>query len=198
MGNLRLLRTLTLNDNSISGSLPSELGSLKALESLDLYANAFTGDVPSTLAGLANLHLLYLQNEQLRPLRQFYCQQRIPNVGKYSYRQVATAPSAYHPPLTPTPRTHMRAQTLSVYTQPYSAPFFLPHLWLNGLTGLVYKRAWGMPMRVHHTCSLHVRYLFATCVQVREEYHRMMTTVCPAPYSTEQAFASLSDIGGDI
>ena len=79
----------------------------------------FTGDAPATLAELANLRLLYLQNEQLRPLRQFYCQQRLPNVGKYSYRIV------------------------------------------------------------------------------REEYHRMMTSLCPQPYDTATAFLTLSELGND-
>ena len=119
VGGLRVNNVLTLNDNSISGTLPSELGQMNLLETLDLYANQFTGDPPDALANLVNLKKLYLQNEQLLPVRLFYCQQRIPNVGKYSWRIV------------------------------------------------------------------------------REEYHKMMNAVCPAPFDTAGAFASLSELLGD-
>ena len=44
------------------------------------------GDIPSTIKELINLDHLYVQNEHLTPVRQFYCRQRIPNVGKYSWR----------------------------------------------------------------------------------------------------------------
>ena len=37
---------------------------------------------------LINLRLFYVPDEQLLPLRLRYCRQRLPNVGKYSYRIV--------------------------------------------------------------------------------------------------------------
>ena len=46
------------------------------------------GDVPPGIQNLTNLKELYLQNEHLTPVRQRYCRQRIPNVGKYSWRLV--------------------------------------------------------------------------------------------------------------
>jgi len=38
------------------------------------------------MARLLNLRLLYVPNDQLLPLRMHFCQQRLPSVGKYSYR----------------------------------------------------------------------------------------------------------------
>lgn len=88
LGGLAALHFLRMNDNAISGSLPTQLGALQRLETLDLYGNRFVGHMPSQLARLINLRLLYLPNEQLLPLRLRYCQQRLPNLGKYSYRLV--------------------------------------------------------------------------------------------------------------
>ena len=82
------LTYLHINDNFFSGALPSELGQLTALETIDTYNNLFVGDMPSELGQLVNLRLLYLPSEQLLPLRLRYCQQRLPSVGKYSYRIV--------------------------------------------------------------------------------------------------------------
>ena len=88
LGRLTGLHTLRLSSNSISGSIPTQAGLLTRLEELDLYDNPLEGDMPAELAALINLRLLYLPNEQLRPLRMHYCGQRMPNVGKYSYRIV--------------------------------------------------------------------------------------------------------------
>ena len=35
-----------------------------------------------------NLKIMYVQNEHLKPVRNNYCRQRIPNVGKYNWRHV--------------------------------------------------------------------------------------------------------------
>jgi Leucine-rich repeat (LRR) protein len=88
IGRLTQLRSLRLNDNKLSGSLPTQLGNLVHLETLDVWNNTFSGDMPSQLGQLINLRLLYLPNEQLLPLRLHYCQHRLPNLGKYSYRLV--------------------------------------------------------------------------------------------------------------
>ena len=63
-------------------------GNLVRLRYLDLYNNRMHGDVPPGIQNLTNLKELYLQNEHLKPVRQYYCRQRIPNVGKYSWRMV--------------------------------------------------------------------------------------------------------------
>ena len=88
LGELSELRFLHLNDNLLSGTVPTQLGRLRNLETLDLYSNPLDGDVPSQIAELVNLRLLYLPNEQLSPLRMHYCQQRLPSLGKYSYRLI--------------------------------------------------------------------------------------------------------------
>ena len=75
-----------MQDNLIEGPIPESIGKLFNLRHLDLYNNQMTGDVPPGIANLTNLKELYLQNEHLTPVRQYYCRQRIPNVGKYSWR----------------------------------------------------------------------------------------------------------------
>jgi len=86
LGAAILLQDLRLQDNAITGTIPPSLGNLVRLRHLDLYNNRMEGAVPPGIANLTNLKELYLQNEHLTPVRQFYCRQRIPNVGKYSWR----------------------------------------------------------------------------------------------------------------
>jgi len=86
LGDAILLQDVRLQDNSIPGAIPDSIGNLVRLRYLDLYNNALTGDVPAGIANLTNLKELYLQNTHLTPVRQRYCRQRIPNVGKYSWR----------------------------------------------------------------------------------------------------------------
>ena len=59
---------------------------MRRLEVLDLYNNSLTGDVPSSIRELTELKELYLDNQHLLPLRKRYCGQRLPDLGKYSYR----------------------------------------------------------------------------------------------------------------
>ena len=120
LGKLHELRLLKLNDNSLTGGIPPELGKMIRLTELDLYNNAFSGDFPSEMADLSNLRLLYVPNEQLLPVRMRYCNKRIANVGKYSWRLV------------------------------------------------------------------------------REEYGRMINSLCHEPFSTLQQFSTLSEIAGDV
>ncbi|KAK9276794.1 hypothetical protein L1049_006330 [Liquidambar formosana] len=46
---------LLLQNNNISGSIPSELGRLSKLQTLDLCSNSFTGEIPTSLAHLKRL-----------------------------------------------------------------------------------------------------------------------------------------------
>lgn len=54
------LRYINFSGNSISGSIPSQLGRLKSLVSLDLSSNRLAGSVPSTFSNLSLLEDLSL------------------------------------------------------------------------------------------------------------------------------------------
>lgn len=56
---------LDLNDNTLRGSIPAELGLLSNLEELFLYENDLTGPIPPELGNLANLSVLDLGNNNL-------------------------------------------------------------------------------------------------------------------------------------
>ncbi|MBO1349186.1 MAG: VCBS repeat-containing protein [Hormoscilla sp. GUM202] len=53
---------INLPSNSLSGTLPSELGSLGKLQQLDLDGNSLSGTIPSELDSLSNLQILSLEN----------------------------------------------------------------------------------------------------------------------------------------
>ncbi|MBO1352005.1 MAG: putative Ig domain-containing protein [Hormoscilla sp. GUM202] len=65
LGSLGNLHTLDLNDNGLRGTLPSELGSLGNLENLDLNDNRLSGTLPSELGSLGNLEKLDLHSNSL-------------------------------------------------------------------------------------------------------------------------------------
>ena len=56
------MRWLSLQDNGLSGTLPSELGSLSNLQRLELAWNSLSGTLPSELGDLSNLQELSLEN----------------------------------------------------------------------------------------------------------------------------------------
>jgi len=56
---------LNLNNNNLSGSIPSDLGNLSKLNSLQLRRNQLTGSIPSALGNLSNLTFLNLFDNQL-------------------------------------------------------------------------------------------------------------------------------------
>ena len=60
-----------------------------------LLCNQIVGAVPSSIKNLTNLKILYVQNEQLEPVRNRYCRIRIPNVGKYNWRILRDGYSHY-------------------------------------------------------------------------------------------------------
>ena len=55
---------LTLRENNLIGSLPSELASLSALQNLDLGGNQLSGTIPSNITQLLNLKFIYLWGNQ--------------------------------------------------------------------------------------------------------------------------------------
>eukprot|EP00854_Cymbomonas_tetramitiformis_P005846 gene5846-7042_t len=59
-GSLHALETLDLNDNMLSGSIPTSFGQLTSLRILSLGVNAITGIFPSNLGALSRLEMLNL------------------------------------------------------------------------------------------------------------------------------------------
>ncbi|KAL8478336.1 hypothetical protein ACS0TY_030298 [Phlomoides rotata] len=60
-----LPRGLKVGNNSLSGSIPEEIGRLRLLNELDLSNNNFDGSLPSSLSGLINLERLDLSGNHL-------------------------------------------------------------------------------------------------------------------------------------
>lgn len=58
------LESLDLSDNSLSGSLPPEIGNMQRLKLLNLARNELSGDIPSDLSKLTELEFLDLSNNQ--------------------------------------------------------------------------------------------------------------------------------------
>ena len=65
MGNLSELQRLSLENNSLSGTIPIELGNLTNLSDLLLSSNSLSGTIPIELGNLTNLDRLWLQNNEL-------------------------------------------------------------------------------------------------------------------------------------
>ena len=65
LGNLSQLTELYLHTNELNGAIPSELGNLAQLTTLELYANQLSGAIPIELGNLAQLTLLNLWDNQV-------------------------------------------------------------------------------------------------------------------------------------
>jgi len=59
------LQDLWLDDNSLTGTIPSSLGSLSELQRLYLQGNSLTGTIPPSLGELSELYRLYLYDNSL-------------------------------------------------------------------------------------------------------------------------------------
>nr|GLL43266.1 probable inactive receptor kinase At5g10020 [Ipomoea trifida] len=58
IGNLKLLRNLSVANNQLRGNVTAEIGAIESLEYLDLSQNMFSGSIPSEFTGLKNLVFL--------------------------------------------------------------------------------------------------------------------------------------------
>jgi hypothetical protein len=65
IGNLVDLQSLILTGNQLSGSLPSSIGNLVNLTYIELGSNKLSGSIPSSIGNLVNLQGLYLYGNQL-------------------------------------------------------------------------------------------------------------------------------------
>jgi Leucine-rich repeat (LRR) protein len=65
IGNLVNLTSLNLYYNQLTGSIPPEIGNLVNLTSLNLYSNQLTGEIPVEIGNLTNLTQLVLHDNQL-------------------------------------------------------------------------------------------------------------------------------------
>ncbi|XP_028784401.1 receptor-like protein 20 [Neltuma alba] len=63
--NLKLMRSIDLSSNNLSGMIPLEIFSLFELLSLNLYRNQFEGNTPKEIGNLKQLESLDLANNQL-------------------------------------------------------------------------------------------------------------------------------------
>ena len=66
LGNLASMEWLNLFDNNLGGEIPPELGNLAKLEYMGLGDNKLTGQVPAELGNLARLKGLQLYDNRLR------------------------------------------------------------------------------------------------------------------------------------
>ncbi|MEK7990510.1 MAG: hypothetical protein VSS52_005845, partial [Thiotrichaceae bacterium] len=65
LGNLSGLTRLFLSNNQLTGEIPNELGNLSSLINLDLRDNQLTGKLPFSLNNLISLTRWYLQNNKI-------------------------------------------------------------------------------------------------------------------------------------
>ncbi len=65
IGNLTNLISLYLGNNSLSGSIPTEIGNLTNLRNLGLSNNSLSGSIPTEIGNLTNLISLWLSNNNL-------------------------------------------------------------------------------------------------------------------------------------
>ncbi|PRQ58187.1 putative protein kinase RLK-Pelle-LRR-XII-1 family [Rosa chinensis] len=77
LGNLVNLQSLSMEENSFTGNIPTDIGKLIRLGALFLNSNKLSGSLPSSLGNLTMLTLLYLQRNNLNgtiPLSLGQCQ----------------------------------------------------------------------------------------------------------------------------
>lgn len=65
LGSISNLTILSLSNNSLNGTIPSSLGNLPNIEEIDLSFNQLTGEIPASFGNLDTVTILILANNQL-------------------------------------------------------------------------------------------------------------------------------------
>jgi len=65
IGDLLTLESISMSQNQIAGAIPSSIGNLVNLQQMWLFGNQLTGYVPDELKQLTNLHTLHLEDNNL-------------------------------------------------------------------------------------------------------------------------------------
>ena len=79
MGRLSKVHTIWLDENSLVGQIPSELGDLESLKYLYLDRNMLSQEVPSSLGQLSDLGELYYCSQLTAIIRRLF-RLLIPNI----------------------------------------------------------------------------------------------------------------------
>ena len=66
LSQLKLLRSLHLDQNQLSGEIPQELSQLQSLHTLSIAQNLLSGEIPKELSQLQSLQVLHLSRNQLQ------------------------------------------------------------------------------------------------------------------------------------
>ena len=126
---------IVLNDNSLSGSIPAELGNLTNLTGLSLTYNSLTGSIPSELGNLTNLTGLSIGDNFLTgPLPQWLSEMAI------LYLNVADAfnewPSPYNG-VTPDSSLGLAFNNIGIFSTNDSTIYTCLRVFTDGLPGSV-------------------------------------------------------------
>lgn len=65
IGDHTKLKSLSMSDNALTGAIPSEIGLLLDMEQMWLLGNFFAGEIPSEIGGLEKLKIFQVENNDL-------------------------------------------------------------------------------------------------------------------------------------
>merc|ERR1712228_908542 len=98
IGSMGSMEMFTVQDNRLSGTIPDIFDSIPMLNHWDSFGNKLSGDLPPSIGLLDNLDYLYIQNEHSDALRNHFCKQRIAesaNGRKFNWQVLGNEYSSY-------------------------------------------------------------------------------------------------------